>query len=99
MKNENGATPGGIQVPHCLVIEDMIKKARALPKEHQPIIPTRFLEWERTMNSWGYKLMAAIEAVAEMAAIGFGLSKNAFMGLLKNLSLFISSLLYVSSNT
>ncbi|GKB78233.1 hypothetical protein Tco_0945128, partial [Tanacetum coccineum] len=52
-----------------------------------------FPEWERTMNSWGYKLMAAIEAVAEMAAIGFGLSKNAFMGLLKNLSLFISSVI------
>ncbi|GJX09645.1 flavanone 3-hydroxylase [Tanacetum coccineum] len=112
----NGATPGGLEVPRSLAVKDMLEKAKALPKEHQPlittvadlkwrymwrigphpsttrfkdlnsehIIPEGFPEWEETMDSWGYKLMSAVEAVAEMAAIGFGLPKDAFNGLLKN---------------
>lgn len=35
------------------------------------------------MDSWGCKMISAIEAVAEMAAIGFGLQKDAFTSLMK----------------
>ncbi|KAL4555543.1 hypothetical protein LXL04_038165 [Taraxacum kok-saghyz] len=50
----------------------------------EPVIPEGFLEWKETMDSWGSKMISAIEAVAEMAAIGFGLPKDAFTGLMKN---------------
>ncbi|KAJ7949128.1 2-oxoglutarate (2OG) and Fe(II)-dependent oxygenase superfamily protein [Quillaja saponaria] len=49
----------------------------------EPVIPDGFLEWKDTMDSWGYKMISAIEVVAEMAAIGFGLSKDAFTSLMK----------------
>ncbi|KAF5782654.1 putative oxoglutarate/iron-dependent dioxygenase, isopenicillin N synthase [Helianthus annuus] len=113
---QNGATPGGLEVPRSLAVPDMLEKARELPKEHQPLIPTGadlkwrymwrigprpsvtrfqdlnsdhivpegFPDWEETMNSWGYKLLSAVEAVAEMAAVGFGLPKDAFTNLMKN---------------
>ncbi|CBI24853.3 hypothetical protein VitviT2T_020627 [Vitis vinifera] len=48
-----------------------------------PVIPEGFPEWQDTMDSWGYKMISAIEAVAEMAAIGFGLPKDAFTSLMK----------------
>ncbi|KAJ4850624.1 hypothetical protein Tsubulata_022194 [Turnera subulata] len=49
----------------------------------EPVIPEGFPEWKDTMDSWGCKMIAAIQAVAEMAAIGFGLSKDAFTSLMK----------------
>ncbi|OMO69809.1 hypothetical protein CCACVL1_19256 [Corchorus capsularis] len=49
----------------------------------EPVIPEGFPEWKETMDSWGYKMITAIEAVAEMAAIGFGLPKDAFTSLMK----------------
>ncbi|KAJ8748785.1 hypothetical protein K2173_011340 [Erythroxylum novogranatense] len=49
----------------------------------EPVVPEGFAEWKDTMDSWGYKMISAIEAVAEMAAIGFGLSKDAFTSLMK----------------
>ncbi|KAH7544767.1 hypothetical protein FEM48_Zijuj01G0021200 [Ziziphus jujuba var. spinosa] len=49
----------------------------------EPVIPAGFPEWKETMDSWGYKMISAIEAVAEMAAIGFGLPKDAFTSLMK----------------
>ncbi|CAI8612506.1 unnamed protein product [Vicia faba] len=49
----------------------------------QPVIPEGFPEWEETMNSWGQKMMAAIEVVAEMTAIGFNLPKDSFTSLMK----------------
>ncbi|KAF5738365.1 hypothetical protein HS088_TW13G01263 [Tripterygium wilfordii] len=48
-----------------------------------PVIPEGFPEWKDTMDSWGHKMISAIEAVAEMAAIGFGLPKDAFTSLMK----------------
>ncbi|CAO2815922.1 unnamed protein product [Amaranthus hypochondriacus] len=50
----------------------------------EPVIPEGFPEWKDTMDSWGFKMISAIEVVAEMAAIGFGLPKNAFTSLMKN---------------
>ncbi|KAG5565202.1 hypothetical protein RHGRI_001188 [Rhododendron griersonianum] len=49
----------------------------------EPVIPEGFPEWKDTMDSWGYKMISAIEAVAQMAAIGFGLPKDAFTSLMK----------------
>ncbi|PON86263.1 Non-heme dioxygenase N-terminal domain containing protein [Trema orientale] len=49
----------------------------------EPVIPEDFPEWKDTMDSWGYKMISAIEVVAEMAAIGFGLPKDAFTSLMK----------------
>ncbi|GKB45311.1 2-oxoglutarate (2OG) and Fe(II)-dependent oxygenase superfamily protein [Tanacetum coccineum] len=43
-----------------------------------------FPKWEEAIDSWGYKLMSAVEVVAEMTAIGFGLPKDAFTDLLKS---------------
>lgn len=49
----------------------------------EPVIPEGFPEWKCTMDSWGDKMISAVESVAEMAAIGFGLSKDAFTSLMK----------------
>ncbi|CAI9103148.1 OLC1v1001594C1 [Oldenlandia corymbosa var. corymbosa] len=49
----------------------------------EPVIPEGFPEWQETMDSWGHKMISAIEVVAEMAAIGFGLQKDAFTSLMK----------------
>ncbi|KAM6563138.1 hypothetical protein CsatB_023136 [Cannabis sativa] len=49
----------------------------------EPVIPEGFPKWKDTMDSWGYKMISAIEVVAEMAAIGFGLPKDAFTSLMK----------------
>lgn len=49
----------------------------------EPVIPDGFPEWKETMDAWGYKMISAVEAVAEMAAIGFGLPKDAFTSLMK----------------
>ncbi|KAK1259018.1 hypothetical protein QJS04_geneDACA010356 [Acorus gramineus] len=49
----------------------------------EPVIPEGFSEWNDTMDSWGYKMISAIEVVAEMAAIGFGLERDAFTSLMK----------------
>lgn len=49
----------------------------------EPVIPEGFPEWKDTMDSWGYKMISAIETVAEMAGIGFGLPKDAFTSLMK----------------
>ncbi|KAK4414429.1 hypothetical protein Salat_2855900 [Sesamum alatum] len=49
----------------------------------EPVIPEGFPEWQETMDSWGYKMISAIEAVAEMAAVGFGLQKDAFTSIMK----------------
>ncbi|KAK9798152.1 hypothetical protein WJX73_010774 [Symbiochloris irregularis] len=47
------------------------------------IIPAGFPNWEHTMNSWGTKMLAAVEAVAELAANGLGLPAAAFTSLME----------------
>ena len=48
-----------------------------------PVIPEGFPGWVENMNSWGYKMLAATEVVAEMLAVGYGLPKDAFTSLMK----------------
>ncbi|CAA0808888.1 2-oxoglutarate (2OG) and Fe(II)-dependent oxygenase superfamily protein [Striga hermonthica] len=56
----------------------------------EPVIPEGFPEWKDTMDLWGYKMISALKAVAEMAAIGFGLQKDAFTSLMKQGSHLLS---------
>ncbi|KAG9450676.1 hypothetical protein H6P81_010641 [Aristolochia fimbriata] len=49
----------------------------------EPVVPEGFPEWKENMDSWGHKMISAVEAVAEMAAIGFGLPKDSFTSLMK----------------
>eukprot|EP00850_Spirogloea_muscicola_P012987 SM000086S23039 [mRNA] locus=s86:260434:262793:- [translate_table: standard] len=49
----------------------------------EPVVPDGFPDWEVVMDTWGAKMIAAVEAVAEMAALGFGLQRTAFTSLMK----------------
>ncbi|XP_074302596.1 uncharacterized protein LOC141634269 [Silene latifolia] len=48
----------------------------------EPVVPKGFDGWKERMDSWGCKMVNAIEVVAEMAAVGFGLPKDAFTELM-----------------
>ncbi|KAG0569278.1 hypothetical protein KC19_6G079500 [Ceratodon purpureus] len=58
-------------------------KTRFQELNAEPVIPESFPEWVDVMNGWGHKMIAAVEVVAEMAALGFGLPKTAFTSLMK----------------
>ncbi|KAL6569810.1 hypothetical protein OROMI_014324 [Orobanche minor] len=59
--------------------------SRFKEQNSEPVIPEGFPVWKDAMDSWGSKMVSAIEAVAEMAAIGFGLQKDAFISLMKQM--------------
>ena len=42
------------------------------------MVPPGLPEWREVMDGWGGKMLAAVEAVAEMAARGMGLPPDAF---------------------
>ena len=45
----------------------------------EPVVPDGFEgEWARKLDAWGGKMLATAETVAEMAAVGYGLGRNAF---------------------
>ncbi|KAK9669806.1 hypothetical protein RND81_13G155500 [Saponaria officinalis] len=48
----------------------------------EPVVPLGFDQWTETMDSWGSKMIEATKVVAEMAAVGFGLPKDAFTSLM-----------------
>ncbi|PWA15671.1 2-oxoglutarate (2OG) and Fe(II)-dependent oxygenase superfamily protein [Artemisia annua] len=58
-------------------------KTRFQELNSEPVIPEGFPEWKKIMDSWGFKLLSTVEAVAEMAAIGFDLPKDSFTNLMK----------------
>ncbi|KAK6162922.1 hypothetical protein DH2020_002763 [Rehmannia glutinosa] len=66
--NTVGATPEEVDVPCSLVDKEMQETLRAVPIEFQPSTP-----WTRP----------EVAAVAEIAAVGFGLQKDAFISLMK----------------
>jgi len=44
-----------------------------------PVVPEGFeSEWATKLDAWGLKMLTAAETVAEMAALGYGLGKDAF---------------------
>ncbi|KAH0464718.1 hypothetical protein IEQ34_004821 [Dendrobium chrysotoxum] len=59
------------------------KNTRFKELNAEPVIPEGFPEWKETMDSWGSKMISAIEVAAEMAAIGFNLPKDSFTSLMK----------------
>ena len=42
------------------------------------VIPRDFLLWEKKMNKWGTKMLEAIFTLAEMSALGMGVSRDTF---------------------
>ena len=42
------------------------------------MVPPDFPEWQRVMDMWGEKMLAAVTGVAALAAEGFGLPADAF---------------------
>ena len=42
------------------------------------VVPQGFTDWESKMNTWGDKLLQALNTVSEMAAIGMGVEKDTF---------------------
>uniref|UniRef100_A0A7S2G785 Isopenicillin N synthase-like Fe(2+) 2OG dioxygenase domain-containing protein n=1 Tax=Octactis speculum TaxID=3111310 RepID=A0A7S2G785_9STRA len=47
-----------------------------------PVVPEEFPEWPTTMDMWGGKMLAALEALAGMAATGFGLPEKSFQDMM-----------------
>jgi len=43
-----------------------------------PVVPNAFPQWADTMNGWGEKILGTVKSVSEMAALGFGLSRDTF---------------------
>ncbi|KAL4601205.1 hypothetical protein ACB092_11G255900 [Castanea dentata] len=85
-----GITPEKVEFPRFLVDEETQEKVKAMPKESQPAtFVGSDLKW-RYMWSVGprpsktrFKELNGAPAVAEMAAMGFGLPKDAFTSLMK----------------
>ena len=48
----------------------------------EPVCPAAFPQWAETMDAWGAKMLGALEASAEMLAVGFGLPKAALKDLM-----------------
>lgn len=44
----------------------------------EPVVPQGIPQWCAVMDDWGSKLLGAVQAVAAMAALGFGLPADAF---------------------
>ncbi|KAJ3176822.1 hypothetical protein HK101_010368 [Irineochytrium annulatum] len=49
-----------------------------------PVVPKALPQWEKGMNEWGQLLHNAVEVLAQMLAVGFGLPANTFSDLAKN---------------
>ena len=48
----------------------------------KPVCPAHFPQWAETMDRWGGLMLAAVTTCAEMAAVGFGLPRDAISGLM-----------------
>eukprot|EP00249_Psilotum_nudum_P007867 c20879_g1_i1 orf=155-1282(+) len=48
----------------------------------EPVVPDGFPDWVDVMNGWGCKMIAAVEVVAEMLAIGVGVPPKSFTSLM-----------------
>ena len=50
----------------------------------EAVVPPEIKDWSDVMNAWGNKMLEALNTTSEMAAIGFGLEKDAFCSRMKN---------------
>ncbi|KAL5983287.1 hypothetical protein ACLOJK_017371 [Asimina triloba] len=79
-----GVTPEGVEVPRSLVDEEMQQKIKSMPKEFQPSAPVGpDPKWRYMWRVGPRPSKTRFQVVAEMAAIGFGLPKDAFTSLMK----------------
>ena len=57
----------------------------AFPEQNlEPVVPAAFPEWRETMDAWGAKMLAALEATTELLAIGLGLERSSLRELMRN---------------
>jgi len=47
------------------------------------VIPKGFPQWEKVMNTWGYKILQSTETAARMISSGFGLGEDIFYDKMK----------------
>lgn len=47
-----------------------------------PVVPEGFPDWSAVMDNWGTKMVAAVEVVSQMLAVGFDLPQDAFTSLM-----------------
>jgi len=48
----------------------------------EPVTPAAFPEWTETMDTWGAKMLSALESASEMLALGLGLEQKALRSLM-----------------
>jgi hypothetical protein len=48
------------------------------------VIPEGFPQWQKVMDTWGYKMLGATQTVSKMIANGFGLEENTFYERMQN---------------
>jgi isopenicillin N synthase-like dioxygenase len=48
----------------------------------EPVVPAAFPRWRETMDTWGTLMLQAVTTCAEMAAVGFGLERDAIASLM-----------------
>ncbi|KAI3992227.1 hypothetical protein MKX01_021635 [Papaver californicum] len=79
-----GVTPEGVEVPRSLVDKDLQQKLSTIPEENQPSTPVGpDPKWRYMWRVGPRPSKTCFQVVAEMAAIGFGLPKDAFTSLMK----------------
>jgi len=49
----------------------------------EPVLPTAFPQWETKMETWGNLMLGAVTTCAEMAAVGFGLPRDALSSMME----------------
>ena len=51
----------------------------------EPVVPPRFADcWARVLDTWGEHLLSTVTLVAEMVALGLGLSRTAFTDMMRD---------------
>ena len=59
------------------------KETKFAELNSEPVSPAKMPEFLPVMNTWGEKLLGTAFIVAEMAAVGFGLPKDAFTSMMQ----------------
>ncbi|KAJ3004427.1 hypothetical protein HKX48_001230 [Thoreauomyces humboldtii] len=59
------------------------KKTQFARLNAAPVIPAAFPQWENVMDTWGTLMHDAVNVLAEMLAVGFGLPQDTFSNMAK----------------
>ena len=49
----------------------------------EPVVPKSFPQWRETMDTWGQLMLQSVTTCAQMAAVGFGLPRDALSSLME----------------